>query len=115
MMMRNGGGVQPGNDQAKQSALRIADALEANWTQTNQQMVRTEHLMELAEEIAKELSLLAQDWEPVDPQRAERWRVAEHQVRALGLKFAQFEEMEAADAKAMIASMRQLARQAQGH
>lgn len=107
--------MQPGNDHAKQHATQIADAMEASLNQENQSMIRTEHLMELLEEIANELFLLAQDWEPVDPQRAQRCRTQEQQIRTLGLEFSHLEEVKADEAKSIIKSMRQALHQAQVH
>jgi hypothetical protein len=104
--------IQPADDASRSHMIHRADALEKSLDQTEQSMVRTEHLMALVEGIAKELYQLAEDWEPIDPQRAERWRAQEQHVRALSEEFAHLEELEAEEAKSIIATLRQMAHQA---
>jgi hypothetical protein len=106
--------MQPGTGDARRNILHIADAMEQTLGQTDAAMVRTEKLIELVEGIANDLFQLAEDWEPVDPQRAERWRAQERQIRALSEQFAHLEEMEAAEAKSIISALRELAHRAQG-
>jgi hypothetical protein len=102
--------MQQNGDAERQHLIERADALEKSLDLAQRSMVRTEHLMELMEEIANEFHGLAEDWEEVEAQRAERFRAHEHQIRALGEEFAHLEEMEAADARAIIAALRRLAR-----
>ena len=106
--------MHPANDEDRRHFLQRADALEKSLDQTEQSMVRTEHLIALVEEIASDLAQLAEDWEAVDPQRAERWRAQEHQIRALSDEFGHLEELEASAAKSIIAKLRQMARRAPG-
>jgi transposase len=102
--------MQPGNEEERRSLIHRADALERSLDQNQQSMIRTEHLMALIEEMASDLRQLAEEWDSIDPQRAERWRAQEQQARALGGEFAHLEELEASEAKAIIASLRHLVR-----
>jgi DNA repair exonuclease SbcCD ATPase subunit len=107
--------MQPSDEDARRHLIQRADALEKSLDQTEQSMVRTEHLIALVEEIANDLYQLAEDWDPIDPQRAERWRAQEQQIRALSEEFAHLEELEAKEAKSIIATLRSMAHRAQRH
>ena len=96
-------------DDDRRHLLQRADALERSLNLTEEAMIRTEHLVMLMEEVANDLYQLAEDWESIDPQRAERWRAQERQIRALSDEFKHHESSETEEAKSIITALRQMA------